>query len=81
MPTCRDLAAQVGGCDSERPGLLRRWALRLHYRICPPCRRYRDQIRDLGEIARRECPEHCPDRTAALEARICDELGLPRPRD
>jgi hypothetical protein len=52
MLTCRDIARTVSSEELERAGFGRRTAIRLHYFMCPPCRRYAAQIRAIGECAR-----------------------------
>ncbi|MDA8020891.1 MAG: hypothetical protein MPN21_25930 [Thermoanaerobaculia bacterium] len=79
MMNCRELAEIVarGGELSLR----QRLALRLHLRLCPPCRDYAEQIDKLGEVAcdaveadmSRDC---CQETVRRLENSILTECGL-----
>jgi hypothetical protein len=52
MLTCRETARAIACEELECASFGRRMAVRLHYFMCPPCRRYAAQIRAIGEAAR-----------------------------
>lgn len=81
--TCRKLAELVARGDTADLSFRRRFALKLHLRLCPPCRDYARQIDKLGEMAcediEAKMSKDCCEKTLeTLEASILEDCGLCR---
>lgn len=79
--TCRKLAELVARGDAARLSLRQRFALKLHLRLCPPCRDYTEQLDKLGEMAcedvEAKMAQDCCDQTLErLEDSILEDCGL-----
>jgi hypothetical protein len=77
MLRCREVAHLFATDEVERAGWLRRVELRLHLRMCRYCRLYAQQIRKLGEMARRVWGKGSsdPEVLARLEQKILHRIG------
>ena len=53
MLTCRQVSHLVSEAEDRRLGLLERWRLRVHLRVCEGCRNFHNQIRFMRRIVRR----------------------------
>lgn len=81
--SCRKLAEIVARGGAAELSLRQRFALKLHLRLCPPCRDYAEQIDKLGEMAcedvEAKMAEDCCNQTLKrLEDSILEECGLKR---
>ncbi|MEO1366790.1 MAG: hypothetical protein AAFX50_06405 [Acidobacteriota bacterium] len=76
IPTCQELADGVASGDVEKLGWLERLRHRLHAWLCPPCRRYAQQVSSIGAIARdhAEAVEPTGDEADAMRRRCLDRL-------
>ncbi|MEO1085131.1 MAG: hypothetical protein AAFY88_12900 [Acidobacteriota bacterium] len=70
IPTCRELADGVASGDVEDLGWLNRLRHRIHGWLCPPCRRYAQQVSSIGDLAR--------DHAADVEPEPCDADAMRR---
>ena len=78
---CRQLTQIVARGDTDRLGLRQRLALRLHMKLCPPCRCYAEQMDQLGEMAcedveRKMSEDCCAETLKRLETSILEDCGL-----
>lgn len=53
MLTCRQVSHLVSEAYDRRLGLLERWRLRLHLRVCEGCRNFEDNMKFLRSALRR----------------------------
>ncbi|MEM8995910.1 MAG: hypothetical protein AAGF23_14075 [Acidobacteriota bacterium] len=76
IPTCQELADRVASGEVEHLGWLERLRHRLHGWLCPPCRRYVQQVDSIGALARDRAEAVEPtDREAdAMRRRCLDRL-------
>ena len=79
--TCRKLAELVAHGDACRLSLRQRFALKLHMRLCPPCRDYAKQLDKLGEmtcedIEAKMSKDCCNQTLKRLEDSILEDCGL-----
>ncbi len=72
MPTCREVAGMIVSDELGRASWRQRLAVRLHFVMCLPCRRYAAQIRALGASVRGLLSEQRADRETLgrMEERI-----------
>ena len=77
MPTCRELARMVASDELRRGSWRRRLVVRLHFAMCPPCRRYAAQIRAVGAVMRNLLSRQQADRKTLdrMEATILGQIG------
>lgn len=52
MLRCREVTRTIASDELSSAGWRRRLAVRLHLFMCRHCRRYADQMREIGEAAR-----------------------------
>lgn len=75
MLACREVVRLIASDELERFGWRRRLAVRMHLLMCANCRRYRNQLRQLGEATRTLLTDSPPaDRLRELEERIIDRV-------
>jgi len=76
MMKCKDVSHLIASGEVDEVGFLKRMELRLHLLMCRHCQGYAQQIRSLGDGARRLVGAKEP--TAAelqhLENEICDKI-------
>ncbi len=53
MLTCRQVSHLVSEAEDRRLGLLERWRLRVHLKVCEGCRNFQDHVRFMRRVARR----------------------------
>jgi putative zinc finger protein len=51
--TCRQVSHLVSEAEDRRLGLLERWRLRVHLKVCEGCRNFQDHIQFMRRVARR----------------------------
>lgn len=83
---CRELAQIVARGEADRLSLRQRLALRLHMRLCPPCRCYAEQVDKLGQMAceeveRKMSEDCCSETLRRLETAILRDCGLAKDAD
>ena len=53
MLTCRQVSHLVSEAEDRRLGLLERWRLRVHLKVCEGCRNFQDHIQFMRRVAHR----------------------------
>lgn len=56
MQDCKEVSRGIASDEVENASWVDRLACWFHLLMCPDCRRYRDQIRNLGQVVREEAP-------------------------
>jgi hypothetical protein len=74
MPTCKEVSRSVSSGDIESANWIQRLACWLHFAMCADCRRYRDQVDELGKLARQGAAAPDRDSMADIEAEILANL-------
>jgi len=76
MITCKEVSQTVASDPLAAAGWRRRLAVRIHLLRCRHCRRYADQMRAIGDIARRQFRAKATDPGAheRLRQSILDRL-------
>ena len=74
MLNCKEVARTVASDELENVGALKRLRIRFHLLICRECRRYSEQIRIIGAVARESMRNLAVDKTALarMEKSILD---------
>ncbi len=83
MLTCKEVSRTIASDDLAEAGLRSRLAVRFHLWMCPPCRRFATQMRQLGDLARgmfRERSED-PETLARLQNQILGQTGVNKAKD
>ena len=77
MLRCREVARLLASEEWEGAGWRRRLVLELHLAMCRHCRRYREQLRELGRAVREIWPLGVEDEASIrrLEAVIARQIG------
>ncbi len=52
--TCKQFARHIAGAEPLDPSITSRYPFWLHWFICPFCRRYWREIREIGRIQRKQ---------------------------
>ena len=78
MRSCRDISSDIASGGVERLSWRRRWGCWMHLLICPHCRRYRDQLEEIGEAAREEAS---PPEAGAIRRLETVLFGSLKPED
>ncbi len=76
MLKCQDVTQLIASSAAEELGFMKRLELRLHLLMCRHCHNYADQIKALGDGARRLMGGREPtrDELKHLENEICDKI-------
>jgi hypothetical protein len=51
--TCRQVSHLVSEAEDRRLGLLERWRLRVHLKVCEGCRNFQDHVRFMRRVTHR----------------------------
>ena len=76
MMKCKDISHLIASGHVEELGFMKRLEMRLHLMMCRHCQGYAQQIKALGDGARRMvgAKEPTPEELQHLENEICDKI-------
>ncbi len=76
MMKCKDISQLIASGAGDDAGFMKRLELRMHLMMCRHCQGYAQQIKALGEGARRliGTEEPTAEELQQLEDEICDKL-------
>ena len=78
MRSCKEISSDLASGEAERLSWRGRLGCWMHFLMCPHCRRYRDQLEEIGEAARITASPADPAAIERLEAAL---FGPLKPED